>query len=96
MNNIVHLHTYIDGNVGGIADINSAIFVQLTVNGFQDANGNPITATLLPEPGTLGTFGLALLVGLVAMRAQQKRSAEPMVRIRRLEPMSIFVVDSGK
>ena len=64
-NNIVHLHTYIDGNVGG-ADINSAIFVQLTVNGFQDANGNPIAATLVaPEPGTWATFGLAFLVGVV-------------------------------
>jgi hypothetical protein len=63
-NNIVHLHTYIDGNVGSTADIDSAIFVQLTVNGFQDANGNSISARLLPEPGTLGTFALALLVGV--------------------------------
>ena len=76
-NNIVHLHTYIDGSVGGTADINSAIFVQLTVNGFQDANGNPITATLLPEPGTLGTFGVALLVGTVGKRGKRKRSGSP-------------------
>jgi hypothetical protein len=62
-NNLVHLHTYIDGSSQPPADSSSSIFVQLTVDGFQDANGNPITATLLPEPGTLGTFALALLVG---------------------------------
>jgi hypothetical protein len=62
INNIVHLHTYIDGS-GSEVDDSGGIFVQLTVDGFQDSTGNPITATLLPEPGTLGTFGLALLVG---------------------------------
>jgi hypothetical protein len=62
-NNIVHLHTYIDAR-GYVSDFSGDIFVQLTVNGFQDANGSPISATLLPEPGTLGTFGLALLVGV--------------------------------
>ena len=64
MNNIVHLHTYIDGK-GQVADNDGGVFVQLTVNGFQDANGNPITATLIatPEPGTLGTLALALLIG---------------------------------
>jgi hypothetical protein len=71
VNNIVHLHTYIDGRAMG-TDITSDISVQLTVDGFQDANGNPITATLLPEPGTLGTFGLALLVG-VGMRRRWLR-----------------------
>jgi hypothetical protein len=73
VNNIVHLHTYIDaGDVGTLTDDSGSIFVQLTVDGFQDANGNPITATLLPEPGTLGTFGLALLVGV---RMKGKRNA---------------------
>ena len=71
-NNIVHLHTYIDAS-GSEGDNSGSMFVQLTVNGFQDANGNPITATLLPEPGTLGTFALALLVG-IAMGAKRKRS----------------------
>jgi hypothetical protein len=73
INNIVHLQTYIDGG-GSEVDDSGSIFVQLTVNGFQDANGNPITATLLPEPGTLGTFALALLAGVVGMRAKRKRS----------------------
>lgn len=60
-NNIVHLQTYIDA-IGGEGDNISGIFVQLTVNGFQDANGNPITATLMPEPGTWLTLGLGLLI----------------------------------
>jgi hypothetical protein len=68
MNNIVELHTFIDGNISLSDDIDGSVFVQLTVTGFQDANGNPITATLLPEPGTLGTFGLALLVGVGTRR----------------------------
>jgi hypothetical protein len=71
-NNIVHLQTNIDAS-GYVSDFSGDIFVQLTVNGFQDANGNPITATLLPEPGTLGMFALALLVG-VWMRAKRKSS----------------------
>ena len=62
-NNIVHLQTNIDAR-GYVSDFSGDIFVQLTVNGFQDANGSPISATLLPEPGTLGTFGLALLAGV--------------------------------
>jgi hypothetical protein len=69
-NNIVHLQTNIDAS-GSVGDFSGQIIVRLTVNGFQDANGNPITATLLPEPGTLGTFGLALLVG-VATKASRK------------------------
>jgi len=69
-NNIVHLQTYIDATAGAI-DIRGGVVVQLTVNGFQDANGNPITATLLPEPGTWATFGLAFLVGVVR-KAKQK------------------------
>ena len=73
VNNIVHLHTYIDAS-GFEVDNSGGIFVQLTVNGFQDANGNPIAATLLtPEPTTLGMFGLSLLVG-VGMRAKRNRS----------------------
>ena len=72
-NNLVHLHTYIDAS-GFEVDNSGGIFVQLTVNGFQDANGNPIAATLLtPEPTTLGMFGLSLLVG-VGMRAKRNRS----------------------
>ena len=72
MNNIVDLNTYIDGNIPPLADDGSRIFVQLTVDGFQDANGNPIAATLLtPEPGTLGTFVLALLLG-VGVRGKRK------------------------
>jgi hypothetical protein len=67
MNNLVDLHTHIEGNINGVSDINISLFVQLTVNGFQDANGNPITATLLPEPGTLGMLGLGMLV-VVGMR----------------------------
>jgi hypothetical protein len=63
MDNIVELHTSIDGSITS-SDIDGSVFVQLTVNGFQDANGNPITATLLPEPGAFGTFWLALLVGV--------------------------------
>ena len=70
MNNIVDLNTYIDGNIS-LRDDSASLSVQLTVDGFQDANGNPITATLLPEPGTLGTFGLALLVG-VGMNRKKK------------------------
>jgi hypothetical protein len=72
-NNIVQLQTHIDAR-GSEGDNFSGMFIQLTVNGFLDANGNPITATLLPEPGTLGTFGLALLAGVVGMRAKRKRS----------------------
>ena len=60
-NNIVHLHTYIDAS-GTLADDSGAISVQLTVIGFQDANGNPITATLVPEPNTWLTLGLGLLI----------------------------------
>ena len=70
-NNIVHLHTFIDAT-GSEVDDSGSIFVQLTVNGFLDANGNPITATLQPEPGTLGMFTLALLVG-VGMRRRWLR-----------------------
>ena len=71
MNNIVHLQTEIDAS-GSVADDVGAIFVQLTVDGFQDANGNPIAATLLtPEPGTLGTFVLALVLG-VGVRGKRK------------------------
>jgi hypothetical protein len=70
-NNIVELHTHIDGNVQPGADFSGDIIVKLTVDGFLDANGNPIAATLLPEPGTFGTFGLALLVG-VGMRGRRK------------------------
>ena len=72
MNNIVDLNTYIDGSVSEIDDSGS-YFVQLTVDGFQDAKGNPIAATLLPEPGTFGTFGLAVL--LVGVGMKRKRSA---------------------
>jgi len=61
-NNIVHLHTYIDGSASG-ADTTSDISVQLTVDGFRDENGNPIAATLIPEPGTFAMFGLAMLIG---------------------------------
>jgi len=75
MNNLVELHTQLDGNVGfgsQVDDISGSISVKLTVNGFQDANGNPITATLLtPEPGTLGLFGLAWLIGM-GMRGKRK------------------------
>jgi hypothetical protein len=70
-NNIVHLHTYIDAS-GSEGDNDTSIFVQLKVDGFEDANGNPITATLLPEPGTLGTFALALLAGVIGLRAKRK------------------------
>jgi hypothetical protein len=66
----VHLHTYIDA-MGGAGDNTSGIFVQLTVNGFLDANGNPITATLVPEPGTWLTLGLGLLI-VVGMKAMSK------------------------
>jgi hypothetical protein len=59
-NNIVHLHTYIDAT-GSAVDERGGLTVQLTANGFQDANGNPIAATL--EPGTWAMFGLAFLVG---------------------------------
>ena len=61
-NNLVHLQTHIDVS-GDVVDSSGGIFIQLTVNGFQDANGNPITATLIPEPSTLGTFALAFLIG---------------------------------
>ena len=60
VNNIVHLQTHIDGS-GGVADNDVSLFVQLRVDGFQDANGNPIPATLVPEPGTLQTFMLCCL-----------------------------------
>jgi hypothetical protein len=69
-NNTVHLHTYIDAT-GNAVDERGGLTVQLTVNGFQDANGNPIAATLVPEPGTWATFGLAFLVGAVK-KAKQK------------------------
>ena len=32
-------------------DFGDLLFIQLTVNGFEDANGNPIAATML-APGT--------------------------------------------
>jgi len=70
VNNIVLLQTNI-GASGSVSGNGAQIFVQLTVDGFQDANGNPIAATLMPEPGTFGTFGLALLVG-VGMRGKRK------------------------
>jgi hypothetical protein len=73
MNNIVDLNTHIDGSVSEVDDSGS-IFVQLTVNGFLDANGNPIAATLLPKPGTLGTFTLALLVGVGMKRKRSVRA----------------------
>ena len=57
VDNVVPLHTYIDGS-GSVPDARGSIDVSLKVNGFLDANGNPIEATLLPEPGTLGMFGL--------------------------------------
>jgi hypothetical protein len=63
MDNIVELHTSIDGSISASSDIDGSVFVQLTVNGFQDANGNPITATLLPEPGTFD-----ILVGVAGGR----------------------------
>lgn len=69
---IVHLHTYIDA--GGLeSDSSSLISVQLTVLGFQDANGNPIAATLVPEPGTLGTFGMGLLVSAGILQRRLRR-----------------------
>jgi hypothetical protein len=40
MNNIVDLNTHVDGSVSEVDDSGS-IFVQLTVNGFLDAHGNP-------------------------------------------------------
>ena len=69
-NNIVHLHTYIDAG-GSEPDSSGLISVQLTVIGFQDANGNPITATLVPEPNTWLTLGLGLLIA--ALRKQLTR-----------------------
>ena len=73
-NNIVHLQTYIDATAFAV-DVRQGITVQLTVNGFQDANGNPIAATLVtPEPGTWAMFGLAFLVGAVR-KAKQTFSA---------------------
>lgn len=70
-NNLVELQTEIDATAGAV-DYSSGAFVQLTVDGFQDANGNPITATLVtPEPGTSGTVGLALF--MVAAISQRKR-----------------------
>jgi hypothetical protein len=46
-----------------VSDVTGSLFIQLTVNGFQDANGNAIAATLVPEPSTLAMLGLALLLG---------------------------------
>jgi hypothetical protein len=60
-NNLVFIHTYIDAS-GFVADFSGSLFVQLIVNGFEDANGNPIPSELVPEPGTLGTFGLSFLI----------------------------------
>jgi hypothetical protein len=75
-NNIVHLQTYIDAT-GGATDNLGGLTIQLTVNGFQDANGNPIAATLVtPEPGTWATFGLAFLVGVVKKRNKRLRVRE--------------------
>ena len=62
MNNIVELHTSIDAVIFLTSDVHGSVFVQLTVDGFQDANGNPITATLVPEPGAWLTLGLGLLI----------------------------------
>jgi hypothetical protein len=70
VNNTVDLHTYIDGS-GRVSDGFGGIDVSLTVNGFLDANGNPIEATLLPEPGTLGMFGVPLLMA-VGIRRKRK------------------------
>ncbi|HTA69442.1 MAG TPA: hypothetical protein VK776_14225 [Bryobacteraceae bacterium] len=79
INNIVQLQTYIDAS-GSEVDDAGGIFVQLTVNRFLDANGNPIQATLLPEPGTLGTFALPLLLGAGVKWARSKN------RISRITP----------
>jgi hypothetical protein len=73
MNNIVDLNTYIDGNIPASADQDGSVSVQLTVDGFQDANGNPIAATLLPEPGTLGTF----TYGFASGRRDEKETIRP-------------------
>ena len=56
-------------------DFGDLLFIQLTVNGFEDANGNPIAATMLaPEPATWTMLLLAFLMG-VGMKAEQKLSA---------------------
>jgi hypothetical protein len=71
-NNIVDLQTHIDAS-GRLADFTASYFVQITVDGFLDANGNPIVATLLtPAPGTLGTFALAVLLGVGVKWARSK------------------------
>ena len=70
VNNIVELQTHIDASAEAV-DFNNSTSVQLTVDGFLDANGNSISATLLPEPSTLGTFVLALLLG-VGLRGKRK------------------------
>jgi len=84
MNNIVDLHTFIDGNISASSDIDGSAFVQLTVNGFQDANGNPIAATLMttPEPGTLGMLGLGFLVvvGMKGRKAVRVSQNTPIIR----------------
>lgn len=73
-NNIVELNTNI-GGTGGAVDFGDLLFIQLTVNGFEDANGNPIAATMLaPEPATWTMLLLAFLMG-VGMKAEQKLSA---------------------
>jgi hypothetical protein len=73
-NNIVELDTNIEGT-GGSGDGNFGLFIQLAVDGFEDANGNPIVATLLaPEPATWTMLLLAFLMG-VGMKAEQKLSA---------------------
>jgi hypothetical protein len=72
VNNIVELQTHIDASAQP-SDFSSSFFVQLTVDGFLDSNGHPIPATLLtPEPGTLGTFALAVLLGVGVKWARGK------------------------
>jgi hypothetical protein len=46
-----------------VSEVTGILSTSLTVDGFEDTNGNAVDATLVPEPATLGTFGSALLIG---------------------------------
>lgn len=70
INHTVELHTEID-TTGQFSDLNGGIFLQLQVLGFRDANGDPIDATLTPEPGTTWLAGLPVIALLAYKRLRR-------------------------
>ncbi len=68
VNHLLEVKTSITGyTIPPLHSQSTSLNISLALTGFQDANGNAVIGTLVPEPGTLGFLGLAL-AGLVLLR----------------------------